>query len=93
MSLPQPPEESKLTTQQRRALRRIQFLIHEFFHRGMVTVIYKGEDAKLHIQVISSAQSKEENLDLAQRTLREVERAEQGIITTLTPNERRISEQ
>lgn len=59
----------------------------------MVSVIYKGEDAKLHIQVVSSCQSAEENLDLARRTLRRVEEAESGIIQTLTPDERRISEQ
>lgn len=93
MNLPQPPNESQLTPEQRKALARIQRLIVENFHRGQVCVIYKGLDSKLHVQVVSNALSKEENLDLAQRTLQQVQIAEQGIITALTPDERRISEQ
>lgn len=93
MNMPQPPNESQLTPEQRKALVRIQRLIAENFRRGILCVIYTGLDSKLHVQVVSNAQSKEENLDLARRTLQEVERAETGLIQTLTPDERRISEQ
>lgn len=92
MNLPQPPHESQLTPEQRKALVRIQRLIAENFHRGIVCVIYRGLDSRLHVQVVSNALSKEENLDLARRTLQSVERAETGVISTLTPEERRISE-
>lgn len=90
--IPQPPNESQLTPDQRKALVRIQRLIAENFHRGIVCVIYKGLDARLHVQVVSNALSKEENLDLARRTLQSVERSELGIISTLTPQERKIAE-
>lgn len=93
MNLPQPPNESQLTPEQRKALVRIQRLIMENFKRGLVSVIYVGLDQKMHVQVVSNCMSKEENLDMAQRTLQEVQRAETGLITTLTPSERRISEQ
>lgn len=93
MNMPQPPNESQLTGDQRKALVRIQRLIAENFHRGQVCVIYKGLDLKLHVQVVSNCMSAEENLDLARRTVQQVEKSEQGIITTLTPSERRISEQ
>ena len=90
--IPQPPNEAQLTQTQRKAIVRIQRLIAETFHRGMISVIYRGLDGRMHAQVLSNALSKEENLDLAQRTLQQVQIAEQSIITTLTPDERRISE-
>lgn len=91
--LPQPPRESQLTPEQRKALVRIQRLVAENFHRGQVCVIYRGLDAKLHVQLVSNCMSAEENLDLARRAVQQVEKSETGLITTLTPNERRISEQ
>lgn len=87
---PQPPKESQLTPEQRKALARIMKLASENFHRAMISLVYKGEDQKLHMQVVSTAVNKEENLSLATMTLQEVQKAETGLITTLSPEQKRI---
>lgn len=88
--IPNPPEESNLTPEQRKALRRIQMLIQTHFHRGQVCVVFKGIDQQMRVQVISNCNTSEEALDLAQRTLQQVQISEQGIVTSLTSDERRI---
>lgn len=90
--IPTAPNESKLTDQQRQALFKIQTLVKRAFHRGMLTVVYKGTDSKLHVQVVSTCNTDAEQIDLARRTLQQVERATIGLITTLTPEEKRITQ-
>ncbi len=79
-----------MTDHQRKAVRRIQAIIKESFRRGMLAVVYQGTDTKLHVQVVNNCQSKVESLDLANRALAEVQRAEGGIITALSESEKRI---
>lgn len=67
-------------------------LMSEHFKAAMVTVVFVGTDQKMHIQVAQHAANKEQALDLARRGLQEVERAETGVISTLSPNEKRIIE-
>lgn len=88
--IPTPPNESKLTDQQRQALFKIQSLIKRTFHRGMLSIVYKGTDSKMHVQVVSTCNDDGEQIDLARRTLQQVERATTGLITTLSPEEKRI---
>lgn len=87
---PLPPNEAEMTPEQRKAIRRIQREIAAHFRRGLTFVIYKGEDQRLHVHLSSTAANREEALDMARRVLQETERAETGLITTLTPNEKRI---
>lgn len=87
---PLPPDEAKLTRQQRIALRRISQLFSDHFTRALYTVVYKGEDQKFHVQVVCNANNKTEALDLGRRTMQQLELSEQGLITTLTPEEKRI---
>jgi hypothetical protein len=87
---PLPPNESQLTRQQRIALKRIGQLLLDHFHRGLVTVVFKGEDQKLHVQVISNCNTEQEQIDLARRTLQQVEKSTTGLITTLSPEEKRL---
>lgn len=84
------PNEAHMTDRQRKAVRRIQTIIREEFHRGMLVTVYKGTDDKLHVQMISNCVTKEENIDLATRALQQVEKAETGIIKTLSNQEKRI---
>lgn len=72
------------------ALRRIGQLLTDHFHRGLVTVVYKGEDQKLHVQIVSNCNSETEQKDLALRTVQQIEKATTGLITTLTPAEKRL---
>lgn len=88
--IPSQPDEAKLTRQQRLALRRISQLLDDFFHRGLITVIYKGEDQKMHVQVVCNATNSVEALDLGRRTMQQLEISEKGIISTLTNTEKRI---
>lgn len=88
--IPSQPDEAQMTDDQRKAVRRIQMLIREHFKKGMLAIIYSGTDAKLHIQVINNCASREQSLDLAHRALQEVQRAETGIITAISTNEKRI---
>lgn len=87
---PLPPNESQLTDRQRHALFKIQTLLKREFHRAMLTTIYKGTDDKLHVQVVSTCNTNDEQLDMARRTLQAVEKSTTGIIQTLTPSEKRI---
>lgn len=89
-SIPLPPDESKLTRQQRIALKRISQLFKDHFHRALYTVVYRGEDQKLHVQVVCNANNKTEALDLGRRTMQQLEVSEQGLITTLTSSEKRL---
>lgn len=84
------PNEAHMTDHQRKAVRRIQTIIKESFKRGMLAVVYAGTDNKLHVQVVNNCASKVESLDLANRALQEVQRAETGIISTLSETEKRI---
>lgn len=88
--IPSAPSESKLTDKQRQALFKIQALIRREFHRGMLSIVYAGTDEKLHVQIVSTCNSDREQIDLARRTLQQVEMATQKIITTLSDSERRI---
>lgn len=88
--IPTAPNESNLTPAQRMALFKIQTLLKKTFHRAMLTTIYRGTDDKLHVQVISTCNTNEEQLDIARRTLQTVERTSTGIIQTLSPEEKRI---
>lgn len=88
--IPSTPHESQMTDAQRKALRRISTLLSENFTRGLITVVYRGVDNALHVQVVSNAMNKTEALDLGRRTMQQLEIAEQGIITTLTNSEKRI---
>lgn len=90
MSVPLPPNESQLTDRQRHALFKIQSLIKQNFHRGMLTVIYAGKDEKLHVQIVSTCNNDKEQLDMARRTLQQCERSATGVIATLSPEEKRI---
>lgn len=87
---PSVPHEAKMTDEQRKAVRRIQTIIKSSFHRGMLSVVFKGTDAKFHIQVVNNCTSNGESIDLATRTLQEVQVAEAGIISTLSPIQKRI---
>lgn len=87
---PLPPAEAKLTRQQRIALKRISQLFQDHFTRALFTVVYRGEDQKMHVQVLCNANTKEEVLDLGRRTMQQLEIAEKKIITTLSPQEKRI---
>lgn len=84
------PNEAHMTDLQRKAVKRIQMIIKESFLRGMLAVVYSGTDSKLHVQVVNNCASKVESLDLANRALAEVQRAETGIITALTSTEKRL---
>lgn len=58
----------------------------------MLSIVFLGTDSKLHVQIVSTCNDDREQIDLARRTLQQVEKATQKIITTLSAEERRIAE-